>query len=95
MPAPQIEILNAALEKVQVPEILINMVSQRVRQFSLGHRPLVPVDPRWSLMDVALKEIAEGKLTYELLPQEELSPKPQQKRSSRTSRTLREATSRA
>jgi hypothetical protein len=31
----------------------------------MGHRPLVEVGPRMSNADVALKEIIDGKLTYE------------------------------
>jgi DNA-directed RNA polymerase subunit K/omega len=38
-----------------------------VRQLGLGHRPMVEVDPRASLTDIALKEIIAGKLTYESL----------------------------
>lgn len=46
-------------------QLLINVVSKRVRQLSLGHRPLVEATPRSSLTDIALKEIIAGKLTFE------------------------------
>ncbi len=46
-------------------QLLINVVSKRVRQLGLGHRPLVEASPRASLTDIALKEIIAGKLTYE------------------------------
>lgn len=50
-------------------QLLINVVSRRVRQLGLGHRPLVEATPRSSLTDIALKEIIGGKLTYELAPE--------------------------
>jgi DNA-directed RNA polymerase subunit omega len=57
--------LEEALKAVPSQQVLINMVSQRVRQLNQGHRPLVETLPRMSLADVALKEIAEGKLVPE------------------------------
>jgi DNA-directed RNA polymerase subunit omega len=56
-----------ALTIVGTPEILVNIVSRRVRLLGQGARPLVEVHPRWTLMEVALKEIADGKLSFELL----------------------------
>ena len=50
-------------------QLLINVVSRRVRQLGLGHRPLVEATPRSSLTDIALREIIAGKLTYELTPE--------------------------
>ncbi|NBS54853.1 DNA-directed RNA polymerase subunit omega, partial [bacterium] len=47
--------------------ILINVVSKRVRQLGLGYRPMVVVSPRMTFMDVALHEIADGKLGYEVI----------------------------
>jgi hypothetical protein len=41
------------------------MVSRRVRQLSLGHRPLVEHAPGLGAADIALTEIANGKLTFE------------------------------
>ena len=71
------EFLQIALTQTPNPQTLINMVSKRVKQLGLGFRPLVPVDPRWSFMDVALKEIADNKLTFEsLAPLEPKSAKP-------------------
>ena len=43
------------------------MVSKRVRQLGLGYRPMVIVSPRMTFMDVALHEIADGKLGYEVI----------------------------
>jgi DNA-directed RNA polymerase subunit K/omega len=42
------------------------MVSQRVRQLGQGHKALVPADHRMSYMDIALLEIADGKLQFEM-----------------------------
>ena len=62
------QILAAALKSVKNPNILVNMVSQRVRQLGQGHRALVQTGVTMSYMDIALKEIAEGKLGFELPP---------------------------
>jgi DNA-directed RNA polymerase subunit omega len=61
------QFVNQALSKVSSPEILVNVVSRRVRLLGQGARPLVEVHPRWTLMEIALKEIADDKLTYEYL----------------------------
>lgn len=60
--------LAQALKIVKSPNILVNMVSQRVRQLGQGHKALIAADIRMSYMDVALKEIADGKLQYEMAP---------------------------
>ncbi len=67
------QFLQEALKNVKNPNILVNMVSQRVRQLGQGHKALVAADARMSFMDVALKEIAEGKLDFELPPDEVLA----------------------
>jgi DNA-directed RNA polymerase subunit omega len=59
------ELVKAALDVVQSQQILVNMVSRRVRQLTLGHRPLVEFVPGMGHADVALSEIANGKLTFE------------------------------
>lgn len=47
---------------------LINMVSRRVKQLVAGERPLVKPDSiHMERLDLALKEIAEGKLTAEMV----------------------------
>ncbi len=60
--------LIQALKNIKNPNILVNMVSQRVRQLGQGHKALIAADSRMSYMDIALKEIADGKLDYELDP---------------------------
>jgi len=59
--------LEQAKERVKNVPLLINMVSRRVRQLVAGQRPLVkPDSPNQAPMDIALKEIAEGKLAAEI-----------------------------
>ena len=58
-------LIQAASEVITNPQILVNMVSRRVRQLSLGHRPLVEYAPGLREADIALTEIANGKLTFE------------------------------
>jgi DNA-directed RNA polymerase subunit omega len=61
------QLLHEAAQVIPNQQLLINVVSKRVRQLGLGHRPLVETTPRMSLTDIALKEIIAGKLTYESL----------------------------
>jgi DNA-directed RNA polymerase subunit omega len=59
------QLLQEAAQMIPSQQLLINVVSKRVRQLGLGHRPLVEATPRSSLTDIALKEIIAGKLTFE------------------------------
>ena len=59
------ELVQAASKVITSPQILVNMVSRRVRQLTLGHRPLVEYAPGLREADIALTEIANGKLTFE------------------------------
>lgn len=63
------ELCKKALTRVPNPNILVNLVSKRVRQLNSGggemSKPLVPVGPNVSMTDVALMEIIEGKITWE------------------------------
>ena len=61
------QLLQEAAQVIPNQQLLINVVSKRVRQLGLGHRPLVETTLRMSLTDIALKEIIAGKLTYESL----------------------------
>src|SRR6266511_4352285 len=61
----QPNLVKAAAEVIPNPKILVNMVSQRVRQLSLGHRPMVEFIPGLGHADIALSEIAAGKLSFE------------------------------
>ena len=59
------DLVKAASEVITNQQILVNMVSRRVRQLLLGHRPLVQCAPGLGEADIALTEIANGKLTFE------------------------------
>jgi DNA-directed RNA polymerase subunit omega len=59
------DLIQAASEVITNQQILVNMVSRRVRQLTLGHRPLVEHAPGLGAADIALTEIANGKLTFE------------------------------
>ena len=64
------QLLHEAAKVIPNQQLLINVVSKRVRQLGLGHRPMVEsVALHGSLTDIALKEIIAGKLTYELTPE--------------------------
>ena len=58
--------LDPAMQQVPNPELLINLVSRRVRQLTQGHRPLTQTDAKMDFADIALKEISEGKIAYEI-----------------------------
>ena len=59
-----------ALEKVLNANVLVNMVSQRVRQLNSGgggsSRPLVPDVGNLGAADIALREIIEGKIGFDM-----------------------------
>ena len=61
------QLLQEAAKVIPNQQLLINVVSKRVRQLGIGHRPLVEATPKSSLTDIALKEIIAGKLTFEEL----------------------------
>ena len=61
------QLLLEASKVIPNQQLLINVVSKRVRQLGLGHRPLVEATLKSSLTDIALREIIAGKLTYEEL----------------------------
>jgi DNA-directed RNA polymerase subunit omega len=63
--------IEAAAKVVPNKQQLINMVSKRVRQLSAGSRPMVETNLSMGLADVALSEIAEGKLTMDFFAQAE------------------------
>jgi len=80
------ELCKKALEKVGNPNILVNLVSRRVRQLNsaggTGSRPLVEATPNLSVADIALLEIVEDKMGWEALaptPEELSAPKKRRK----------------
>jgi DNA-directed RNA polymerase subunit omega len=64
--------LQNALKVIDDPNILVNVVSRRVKQLRRGNRPLIESLEKLSAEDTALREIAEGKISYELPAPEEL-----------------------
>ncbi len=58
--------LKAADNKIEDANVLINMVSRRVKQLKHSHRPLVESLEKLSPEDIALREIIEEKIGYEL-----------------------------
>jgi DNA-directed RNA polymerase subunit omega len=60
-------LVQDALKVVQSPQVLVNIISKRVRQLGQGFRPLVAYDPKLTFMDIALKEVADGKLSFEMI----------------------------
>lgn len=62
--------IEAAQKIIPDPNILINVVSRRVKQLKYGNKPLVESLERLSPEDIALREIIEGKITYELFDPE-------------------------
>ena len=59
------DLVKAASEVITNQQILVNMVSRRVRQLCSGYRPLVQVSPGMDAADIALTEIINEKLTFE------------------------------
>jgi DNA-directed RNA polymerase subunit omega len=64
------EFTKKALEKVGNPNILVNLVSRRVRQLTSGggklSRPLVADTGHLGAADIALLEIIEDKMSFEV-----------------------------
>lgn len=58
--------LKEANNLVPDPNILVNLVSRRVKQLKYGQKPLIESLERLDLEDIALKEIIEGKISYQL-----------------------------
>jgi DNA-directed RNA polymerase subunit omega len=64
------ELTKKALEKVGNPNVLVNLVSRRVRQLNSGagamSRPLISEVGNLGVADIALTEIIEEKIGFEL-----------------------------
>jgi DNA-directed RNA polymerase subunit omega len=77
------ELCKKALEKVGNPNVLVNLVSRRVRQLNSGggalSRPLVDNVSGLSAADIALREIIEDKIGWEVPDSAELT-RPQAKK---------------
>lgn len=64
------ELCKKALEKVGNPNVLVNLISRRVRQLNSGggglSRPLISDPGQLGAADIALREIIEDKMGWEL-----------------------------
>jgi len=58
--------LFGARKVIDDPYILVNVVSRRVKQLRRGARPLVESLEKLAPEDIALREIIEGKISYEI-----------------------------
>lgn len=80
------ELCMKALEQVGNPNLLINLISRRVRQLNSGggglSRPLVENTETLGIADIALRETVEGKISYQLVSEDE-EPQPAPKRKKR------------
>tara|TARA_B100000475_G_scaffold75129_1_gene53912 strand:- start:268 stop:570 length:303 start_codon:yes stop_codon:yes gene_type:complete len=77
------ELSKKALKLVGNPNVLINLISRRVRQLSSGgNRPLIMETAGLSTADIALTEIIEGKMSWE-----SNLPKPKRRSRRRTRKT--------
>ncbi len=63
-------LLDDAAKVIPSQQLLVNVVSKRVRQLTAGHRPMVETGPRMGFLDTALTEIIEGKLKFEFVAPE-------------------------
>jgi DNA-directed RNA polymerase subunit omega len=64
------ELVKKALEKVVNANVLVNLVSRRVRQLNAAggslSRPLIADVGNLGAADIALREIVEGKMGFEM-----------------------------
>ncbi len=58
--------LREALKVIPDTNLLINVISRRVKQLRRGSRALVESLEKLSPEDIALREVIEGKISYEL-----------------------------
>jgi DNA-directed RNA polymerase subunit omega len=58
--------IKEALKTVHDPNVLVNVISRRVKQLKRGNRPLVESLEKLSPEDTALREVIEGKISFEL-----------------------------
>ncbi|TAG29053.1 MAG: DNA-directed RNA polymerase subunit omega [Verrucomicrobia bacterium] len=65
--------LQAARKVIADPNILINVISTRVKQLKRGSRPLIESLEKLAPEDVALREVVEGKITFRMPTADELA----------------------
>jgi len=79
------ELCKKATEKVGNPNILINLISRRVRQLNSGggglSRPLIADAGNLGAADIALREMLEDKIGWEMPePVELVRPQPKKRK---------------
>ncbi len=78
------ELCKQALAKVTNPNVLVNLISRRVRQLNSGggamSRPLVAETAGLGAADIALKEIIEDKIGFEMPEEIKLDALPVKRR---------------
>jgi DNA-directed RNA polymerase subunit omega len=79
------EYVKQALAKVVNPNVLVNIISRRVRQLTSGGssgRPLIEAPLGTGIADIALLELIEGKMDFEIssATEEEAQPAPKKRR---------------
>jgi DNA-directed RNA polymerase subunit omega len=64
------DLVKEALEKVENPYVLVNLISRRVRQMNANmggaSRPLITATGNLGVADIALHEIIEDKMGFEM-----------------------------
>ena len=58
--------IKEAQKVIHDPNVLINVVSRRVKQLKRGSRPLVESLEKLSPEDIALREVIEAKISHEI-----------------------------
>lgn len=61
-PLMKSELVEKAAKIIPDPQILINVISKRVRHLNGGRSPVVDVRPGMGAADIALTELIEGKI---------------------------------
>jgi DNA-directed RNA polymerase subunit omega len=78
------ELVKLALEQVGDPNLLVNIISRRVRQLTsvggMGSRPLILETGTMGLADIAMTELIEHKYTYALPEGEPVNEDPSLRR---------------
>lgn len=78
------ELCRQAVLKVGNPNVLVNLVSRRVRQLNSGggslSRPLILDTVGLGVADIALREIIEDKITFDLPEELQLVEQPRKRK---------------
>jgi DNA-directed RNA polymerase subunit omega len=78
------EFCRQALAKVGNPNVLVNLVSRRVRQLNSGggalSRPLIAETVGLGVADIALREIIEDKISFDLPEELQLVETPKRRK---------------